>query len=287
MLELGLIADLRGELEPRLDEGRVHPPGGPGVPLWEPNIVSIRSDLLPSGPLALQFYEGFPTPFLDEHYHTPTPPWDRGQLPRRLGYDLARPFGPNPLPTRVSNWLEADDNSVTLRTTITNEGSAIIDEIGLGPCLAFRHCPEMFDDTGERMFFRHEGRWKNWTQLRRYVHTGWWERVQHFDVAGKPSHSAGRPGGYRGQWGTSPDFLDVSLAARVHPRTGLAVGIAFDRSHSAAGNCNPSHYCIHSYGLISDLCPGETRTRTGRIFFCKGGLDEVWERYQRELTPVI
>ena len=89
------------------------------------------------------------------------------------------------------------------------------------------------------------------------------------------------------KWGLSPDRLDVSLAARIHPQSGLAVAIAMDRSHKASGNCNPSHYCIHSTGLISDLCPGETRERVGKIFFCDGGLDEVWQRYQDELTVLI
>ena len=96
-----------------------------------------------------------------------------------------------------------------------------------------------------------------------------------------------QPNGYDGTWGTSPDRLDVSIAARVHPTSGLAVAIAMDRSHQASGNGNPSHYCIHSYGLISDLCPGETRVRTGKIFFCEGGLEEVWDRFGRELTKVI
>ena len=256
---------------------------------WQGNVVAIRDARLPSGPLGLQFYEGFPTPFVDTvTYACPRPDWRTEGLPTTLGYELARPFGDDPLPVAVSNWLQADADTVTLTTVVTNEGDAIIDEIRLNPCLAFRHCPEMFDDMGERLFFRREGEWKNWTQLRRYVHVGWHEKVQHFEVDGKPSRVPYQPDGYnQGKWGTSPDRLDVSLAARVHPETGLAVGVAFDRSHDASGNCNPSHYCIHSCGLVSDLCAGETRVRVGKVFFCPGGLDELWARYNAELTRVI
>lgn len=265
MAELGLVAD------------------------WEGNVAAIHERRLPTGPLALQLYEGFPTPFIENvNYTCPRPDWRTEELPTRLGYELERPFGDDPLPVSVSNRLEADDNTVTMRTMVTNRGDRIIDEIHLNPCLAFRHCPEMFDDTGERLFFRHQGQWKNWTQLRRYVHVGWHEKVQHFEVDGKPSRLPYLKDGYNeGKWGTSPDRLDISLAARIHPQTGLAVGIAFDRSHYASGNCNSSHYCIHSTGIISDLCPGDSRTRVGKIFFCAGGLDELLERYTKELTKVI
>jgi len=252
------------------------------------NTAIIRDERLPSGPLALQFYEGFPTPDIDDKYTPPTPAWIVDGLPARLGYEIEKPFGKDPLPVRTSNWLEADDGAVTITTVVENYGEAIIDEIGLNPCLAFRACPEMADDTGERLFFRHEGRWKNWRGLRRYVHVGWHEKVQSFEVAGRPSRLPYCKDGYnRANWGTSPDRLDVSLAARVHPKTGLAVAIAMDRGHGAAGNCNPSHYCIHSSGLVSDLCPGQSRTRKGRIFFCDGGLDEAWERYNAELPRLI
>lgn len=243
---------------------------------WAENCVAIADRRLPSGPLALHFYEGFPTQ---------TPRWIVGDLPQRLGYELDRPTGSNPAPVRVANWLEADEQTVTIRTTVTNEGDAIIDKIVLNPCLAFCHCTEMADETGERLYFRRGGEWRNWTQLRRYVHAGWHERVQNFEVHGKPSYVPYTDEGYnQGNWGTSPDRLDVSVAARVHPESGLAVAIAFDRSHSACANGNADHYCIHSHGLISDLCPGDTRVRTGKIFFCAGGLEEVWERYQKELT---
>lgn len=117
---------------------------------------------------------------------------------------------------------------------------------------------------------------------------GWHEKVQHFEVSGRPSRVPYYADGYnRAKWGTSPDRIDVSLAARVHPTSGLAIAIAMDRSYDAAGNCNPTHYCIHSSGVISDLCPGETRTRIGKIFFCEGGLEEVWKRFNDELTSVI
>ena len=256
---------------------------------WAGNVIAIHDERLPSGPLALQFYEGFPTPFLETvHYTCPRPDWRIDGLPSRLGYELEEPFGDDPLPVTVSNWLDASADTVTMTTVVTNRGDAIIDEIELAPCLAFRHCEEMFDDTGSRLFFRHQGHWKNWTQLRRYVHVGWHEKVQHFDVEGKPSRVPYLQDGYNEwSWGTSPDRVDVSLAARVHPVTGLAIGIAFDRSHHASGNCNPSHYCIHSRGLISDLCPGDSRTRIGKIFFCDGGLDDLWERYDKELTKVV
>jgi len=252
---------------------------------WKGNVIAIHDERLPSGPLALQFYEGFPTPFLDKNYSTPRPDWITDELPGRLGYELERPFGEDPLPVTVSNWLRAEEDTVTMTTVVANQGDRIIDEIPLNPCLAFRHCPEMFDDAGERLFFRHKGEWKTWTQLRRYVHVGWHEKVQHFEVAGRRSRVPYLADGYdRAKWGTSPDRLDVSIAARVHPQSGLAIGITFDRSHSAAGNCNASHYCIHSTGLVSDLCPGDCRTRIGKIFFCPGGLDELWERYTNELT---
>lgn len=256
---------------------------------WKGNIAAIHDARLPTGPLALQFYEGFPTPFIETVKFTcPRPDWITSGLPGRLGYELKRAFGENPLPVKVSNWLEADADTVVMRTTVTNEGDAIIDDIALNPCLAFRHCPEMFDDTGERLYYRFEGAWKNWRELRRYVHVGWWEKVQRFEVAGKPSHTPYLKDGYADfNWGTSPDRLDVSLGARVHPESGLAVGIAFDRSHEAAGNCNKSHYCIHSAGKISDLCLGDTRERVGRIFFCDGGLEELWERYQAEVPAML
>ena len=35
------------------------------------------------------------------------------------------------------------------------------------------------------------------------------------------------------------------------------------------------------------MSAGDTRTRTGKIFFCPDGLDELWERYGREPTGVI
>ena len=256
---------------------------------WTGNTAAIHDTRLPSGPLAQQFREGFPTPFIETvHYTCPRPDWKTKALPTRLGYYLEKPFGDDPLPVTVSNWLEAEENTVTMTTLVANRGQVIIDEIRLSPCLAFRHCSEMFDDTGSRLFFRHQGQWKNWSQLRRYVHVGWHEKVQHFEVAGRPSSESCLQDGYNEhRWGVSPDRLDVSVAARVHPETGLAIGIAFDRSHEASGNCNPSHYCIHSQGLMSDLCPGDSRTRVGKIFFCDGGLDELWERYARELTQVI
>ena len=43
---------------------------------WEGNVVAITEERLPSGPLALQFYEGFPTPFIETvHYTCPRPDW--------------------------------------------------------------------------------------------------------------------------------------------------------------------------------------------------------------------
>ena len=35
------------------------------------------------------------------------------------------------------------------------------------------------------------------------------------------------------------------------------------------------------------MCASDTRTRVGKIFFCSGSLDELWEWYGRELTGVI
>ena len=249
------------------------------------NVVHIADPRIPSGPLHLQFYEGFPT-IGDEGEIAPE--WITGELPHRLGYEVETPAGKDPLPVRTVNWLEADGDTVTITSTLTNAGEVIVDEIKLNPCLAFRKCSEMFDDTGERLFFRCGGEWKNWRELRRYVNVGWHEKVQHFEVSGRPSRVPYYADGYnRAKWGTSPDRIDVSLAARVHPTSGLAIAIAMDRSYDAAGNCNPTHYCIHSSGVISDLCPGETRTRIGKIFFCEGGLKEVWKRFNDELTSVI
>jgi hypothetical protein len=259
------------------------------VDKWEGNIVAIYDDRLKTGPLALQFHEGFPTPFIETvNFTCPRPDWQTDQLPGKLGYALEKPFGEDPLPVTVSNWLDADGQTVTMKTVGVNQGSDIIDEIVLSPCLAFRHCPEMFDDTGDRLFYRHEKIWKNWRELRRYVHAGWGEKVQHFEIKGRPSRMAELTDGYDPWgWGLSPDRLDISLAARVHPESGLAIGIAFDRSHSASGNCNKSHYCVHSAGKISDLCPGEKRTRIGKVFFCDNGLDELWDRYNSELHKLV
>jgi len=70
---------------------------------WEGNIAAITDQRLPSGPLALQFYEGFPTPFIETaHYTCPRPDWLTEGLPSRLGYELDRPFGENPLPVAAS-----------------------------------------------------------------------------------------------------------------------------------------------------------------------------------------
>lgn len=51
---------------------------------WEGNIAAIYDKRLRMGPLALQFYEGFPTPFLDTvSYTCPRPDWQTEDLPTK------------------------------------------------------------------------------------------------------------------------------------------------------------------------------------------------------------
>jgi len=261
------------------------------IPDWKPHFVAIRDTRVSAGPLSLELFEGFPTLHRDPATKakvTSRPEWVTAELPRELRYEMDHVIGPSPLPARTSVRVEADPETVTIIATVQNTGASIIDEIELNPCLAFRHCPEMADDTGERLYVRHEGRWKNWLEMRRYVHVGWHANVQMFEVVGRPSRVRDLAEFYNdSKWGTSPDRVDAPVAARVHPATELAVGIAFDRSHKVAGNCNASHHCIHSFGLVSDLCPGDRRTRVCKIFVCPGGLEQLWQRYQRELTPLI
>ena len=72
------------------------------------------------------------------------------------------------------------------------------------------------------------------------------------------------------------------LIAKRSKETGFVLGVATDPCSGLGGNYNIWPSCIHSNPDWGTLHPGEEATVRGNVYFFRGTLDEVLERYVRD-----
>ncbi len=64
--------------------------------------------------------------------------------------------------------------------------------------------------------------------------------------------------------------------------TGFILAMALDRCAGVSGNFNPWPSCLHAnpdWGIIQ---PGEEATVRGKVYFFRGTLEDVLDRYVRD-----
>ena len=72
------------------------------------------------------------------------------------------------------------------------------------------------------------------------------------------------------------------LIVRRSEETGFVLALALDRCASVAGNYQPFPCCMHTNPDWGELHPGESATVRGKVYFFRGTLDQVLERYVRD-----
>jgi len=72
------------------------------------------------------------------------------------------------------------------------------------------------------------------------------------------------------------------LAAKLSADEQWVTGIATDIAASLSFNFQLSASCMHSNPTWPPLDPGQQVTAKGKFYLLKGGLDTLWERYQRD-----
>lgn len=72
------------------------------------------------------------------------------------------------------------------------------------------------------------------------------------------------------------------LMVKRSEQTGFVVAVALDRCSGLAGNFNIWPSCIHANPDWGVLQPGEEAVVRGKVYFFRGALDDVLERYVRD-----
>lgn len=72
------------------------------------------------------------------------------------------------------------------------------------------------------------------------------------------------------------------LMAKRSSETGMVLAVAVDRCSGLSGNFNIWPSCIHANPEWGVLQPGEEATARGKVYFFRGSLEELTERYVRD-----
>jgi len=125
--------------------------------------------------------------------------------------------------------------------------------------------PEFHDYEARRTYCRRDGRWITMNEV-----VG--GKFKPHRMCGFRFKRDGKPGAER-------------LAAKVSKDGQWALGIATDIAGSLSFNFQLRASCMHSNPVWPDLRPGEEATAKGRIYLIRGGLDDLWRRYEKDLAP--
>jgi hypothetical protein len=180
---------------------------------------------------------------------------------------------------RLDVRLSSENDGVRIDTSVTNLDTHIIEDVKYNACLQSKHVPFFRDTEGERVHVWTSEGWRPVASLPCRVGPKNYRRMQNYFV--KDHEPNELVDGFMGNWGFCPTPLAKAFIARTSSESALAMGFMWDRAFYCRTNMNDSHHCMHSQGQIDDLPPGQTRTRTGKIFFAESGLDEVYEMARR------
>ena len=77
-------------------------------------------------------------------------------------------------------------------------------------------------------------------------------------------------------------ILDDGLLIRRLPDKKRIIAFGWDRVHRVS--MHYTYSCMHSNARITDLKPGQTETRRGKIYLVGGSVEDVAKRYRKEFA---
>jgi hypothetical protein len=80
------------------------------------------------------------------------------------------------------------------------------------------------------------------------------------------------------------DGIAHSLMAKVNVDNDWVLSIALDHDGGVSSNHQPWPSCIHANPVWPMVEPGETATARGKVYFFRGEIEELYDRYREDVS---
>ena len=142
-------------------------------------------------------------------------------------------------------------------------------------CLRPLDSPDLAGEVGKRTLVFYEGKLESVAGIG--DHLG--RRVGPTTTVSCPVHGE-QMAPHQVQYHSKSWTLDDGVILRHSPDKTRLVAFAWDRVHRVSMNF--THSCMHSNPRVTDLEPGASCRRTGRIYFLTASAEEFWDRYAKD-----
>ena len=176
-------------------------------------------------------------------------------------------------------WDESDEVKQQWGADMTGEVRPGDDELSFE--VTMRNIGDKPHDGGPFLFCMQAGGhldFQDYHGERTFVHMGdRWSSVNEMQQGEFEDH---RMCGYQRQ----RDGIAHSLMARVNTEGDWVLGIALDQDGGVSSNHQPWPSCIHANPVWPMVEPGETATARGKVYFFRGEIEELYDRYREDVS---